>query len=86
MVGVGARVQIAKALYVTAEITPRLSGLKPGTNLASFAIEKRLGGHMFQLNFSNNIQEATLQQISQGAVQNDLNHWYMGFNITRKFF
>lgn len=84
MVGVGARVQIAKALYVTAEITPRLSGLKPGANLASFAIEKRMGGHMFQLNFSNSNLGTTFQQIAGGAPDN--NHWYMGFNITRKFF
>ena len=84
MVGVGARVQISKGLYVTGEITPRLSGNKPGANLASFAIEKRMGGHMFQLNFSNSSLGTTMQQIAAGAADNS--HWYMGFNISRKFF
>ena len=84
MVGVGARVQIARTLYLTGEITPRLSGNKPGVNLLAFAIEKRLGGHMFQLNFSNNASATTLQQIAGGAPDNK--NWYMGFNISRKFF
>jgi hypothetical protein len=86
MIGLGTRVQIVRSLYLTGEITPRLSGNKPGTSLIAVAIEKRLGGHMFQLNFSNSASSTTLRQIAQGAVANDLNHWYMGFNITRKFF
>jgi hypothetical protein len=84
MLGLGTRVQVARALYLTGEITPRLSGTKPGVSLLAFAIEKRLGGHMFQLNFSNTNSSTTLQQIAGGAPDN--NHWYMGFNITRKFF
>ena len=49
----------------------------------AFAIEKRAGGHTFQLNFSNAFG-TTLAQIARGGpVEND---WYMGFNISRKFF
>ena len=84
MLGVGARLQVAKALYLTGEITPRLSGTKPGVSLISVAVEKRLGGHMFQLNFSNSFLPMTLQEIAVGAPDN--NHWYMGFNVSRKFF
>jgi hypothetical protein len=84
MVGIGARVRVTGTVYLTGEITPRLAGYKPGTNLASGAIEKRMGGHMFQLNFSNFGAPMTPRQIAAGAPNN--NDWYMGFNITRKFY
>jgi hypothetical protein len=84
MIGVGARVRVTSTVYLTGEITPRLSGEKPGTSLAAGAIEKRIGGHMFQLNFSNFGAPMTPRQIAQGAPNN--NDWYLGFNITRKMF
>jgi hypothetical protein len=83
MLGVGSRVRVRPTVYLVGELTPRLAGYKPGTTLGSFGIEKRAGGHMFQLNFSNYFG-TTLRQIAQGAVSGD--QWYMGFNITRKFF
>jgi hypothetical protein len=49
----------------------------------SFAIEKRLGGHVFQLNFSNSFG-TTMGQIARGGFNND--NWYLGFNISRKFY
>jgi hypothetical protein len=64
-------------------MTPRISGYKPDTMLGSFAVEKRAGGHVFQLNFSNYFG-TTMRQIAQGAPDGD--HWYLGFNISRKFF
>lgn len=83
LVGVGARVRVRPTVYLTAEFMPRASGYKPGVNQASFAIEKRAGGHMFQLNFSNS-QATTPGAMARGGVTND--NWYMGFNISRKFF
>jgi hypothetical protein len=50
---------------------------------ASFALEKRAGGHMFQLNFSNGFG-TTMSQLARGGFTND--DWYLGFNISRKFF
>ena len=44
---------------------------------------KRAGGHVFQLNFSNNIG-TTPSQIARGGFDNE--DWYIGFNISRKFF
>jgi len=83
IVGVGARVRIRPTVYVVAEAAPRPSGFKPGVTQGSFAIEKRAGGHTFQLNFSNSFG-TTLAQIARGGpVDND---WFMGFNISRKFF
>jgi hypothetical protein len=55
----------------------------PGTDLGSDAIEKRAGGHLFQLNLSNSFA-TTLGQIARAA---DNSHdWYLGFNLSRKFF
>jgi len=83
IMGIGGRFRIRPTVYLVAEVTPRLSGYKPNTNQATFAIEKRAGGHMFQLNFSNGF--ATMPaSLARGAYSND--HWYMGFNLTRKFY
>jgi len=83
MVGIGARVRVRPTVYVVGEYTPRAAGYKPNVNQGSFGIEKRAGGHMFQLNFSNGFG-TTLGQIARGGPPG--NNWYMGFNITRKFF
>jgi len=90
-VGLGARVRVTSTVYLTGEFSPRVSGYKPGVNQGSFAIEKRVGGHMFQLNFSNALA-TTFREIARGAskqVKPDgttKQNWYFGFNITRKFF
>lgn len=90
MVGVGARVRVGKTLYLTGEATPRVSGFRPGKTVAAFAIEKRMGGHMFQLNFANANQTMTFGQLAEGTARalspSGKAQWYMGFNITRKFF
>jgi len=83
VIGIGGRFAIVPGLNIVAEVSPRAGGYSPGNPLAAFALEKRLGGHMFQLVFSNNFG-TTLRQIAQGAP--DSNEWYMGFNLTRKFF
>jgi hypothetical protein len=83
MIGLGARIRVRPTTYVVAEVTPRVAGYDPGTNQASFAIEKRVGGHTFQINFSNGFG-TTLGQIARGGTSND--SWYSGFNISRKFF
>jgi hypothetical protein len=83
MIGVGGRLRIRPTVYVVAEISPRVAGYKPGKSQAGFAIEKRAGGHTFQLNFSNAVG-TTRGQVARGAFSND--DWYMGFNISRKFF
>jgi hypothetical protein len=83
MVGVGGRFRIRPTVYLVAEVTPRVGGYKPNTNQASFGIEKRAGGHMFQLNVSNGF--ATMPaSLGRGAFSND--NWYLGFNLARKFY
>jgi hypothetical protein len=83
MIGLGARVRVRPSLYLTGEITPRFAGYDPGVSQVSFGVEGRAGGHLFQINFSNGFA-TTLGQISRGAA--DYDHWFLGFNISRKFF
>jgi hypothetical protein len=91
LVGLGARVRVLPTVYLLGEFSPRVSGYEPGVNQGSFGVEKRLGGHMFQLNFSNSFG-TTLGQIARGAAKEvrsngtTKQNWYVGFNITRKFF
>ena len=90
MVGLGSRVRVWSTLYVVGEVSPRVAGYHPGVAQGSLAVEKRLGGHMFQLNFSNALG-TTLGQIARGGrkeltATGSKQDWYMGFNISRKFF
>ncbi len=82
MVGIGARLRVRPTVYVVGQFVPR-AGYTPDVHPASFAIEKRAGGHVFQLNFSNGFG-TTLGQLARGGTAND--DWYMGFNISRKVF
>ena len=82
MVGLGARLRIRPTVYVVGEFNPR-AGYSPGAHQGSIAVEKRAGGHVFQLNFSNGFAN-TLGQLARGGTSND--DWYLGFNISRKFF
>jgi hypothetical protein len=80
-VGVGGRLRLRPTVYVVAETSPRLGGYEPGEPSFAFGIEKRAGGHMFQLNFGNG-QGTTFGQTAQGG---NLHALYMGFNLARKF-
>ena len=82
IIGFGARIRIRPTVYVVAEAAPRF-GFGPDVAHMSFAIEKRAGGHMFQINFSNAFG-TTMANIARGGGQE--NDWYLGFNISRKFF
>jgi hypothetical protein len=96
-VGVGARLRLSKRTYFVAEVSPRLSGFKGGNAdlqntskyaegklLAAFGIEGQVGGHVFQVNFSNAFA-STPAGIARGAAAGKTN-WYLGFNISRKFY
>jgi hypothetical protein len=83
LVGLSSRVRIRPTVYLAGSWTPRASGFRPGVALATFGIEKRAGGHTFQLNFSNSIG-STMAQTARGATNSS--DWFMGFNISRKFF
>jgi hypothetical protein len=83
IVGLGARIRVRPTVYVVGEYAPRASGDEPGVSHIAFGLEKRAGGHLFQLNVSDAFG-TTLAQIARGGpVERD---WFLGFNISRKFF
>lgn len=82
VLGVGGRARLKPGLFVVAEVTPRLGGYTVDQVEYAFGIEKRLGGHVFQLNFSNS-QSTTFGQLSHGGFPDTL---HFGFNLSRKFF
>jgi hypothetical protein len=81
-VGIGGRLRVSATVYVVGEVAPRAGGYSPDKPAFGFAIEKRAGGHMFQLNF-NNGQGTTFGQLARGGFSDSL---YLGFNLARKFF
>lgn len=83
MIGVGARLRVRRNTYLVAEASPRVSGHDPGVTLVAFGIEQRAGGHLFQLNVSNGIG-TTLANVARGGTSRD--DWYIGFNLSRKFY
>ncbi len=83
MIGLGTRLRLTRAAYLVAEFTPRIAGYDPGDHQVSFALEGRAGGHSFQINVSNGFG-TTFGQLADGGVSYD--DWYIGFNISRKFF
>lgn len=83
LVGVGGRARVRPSVYVVAEFVPRLSGNSTGTHTGSVGVEKRAGGHVFQLNVSNSLG-TTPGQLAEGGLSSE--QWFLGFNISRKFF
>ena len=82
ILGVGGRLQIANRTFLVGEASPRVAGFKAGETMYGFGIEKRVGGHVFQLNFTNT-SGTTFGQIARGGFPKSL---YLGFNLTRKFY
>ena len=89
VLGLGARLRLTESVYIVGEISPRLAGFderlsgRSSEALASFGVELRYGGHLFQLNVSNDIG-TTPAQVARGQQGPD--GWFIGFNISRKFF
>jgi len=82
IVGLGARISVIRNLYLTGEYAPRVGGFR-GPAMKAFAVEKIIGGHAFQLNFSNGLG-LSLADVARGTSSDD--HWYLGFNLSRKFY
>jgi Membrane bound beta barrel domain (DUF5777) len=80
--GLGGRLHVRPAMYLVAEVSPRLGGYVTSKPEYSFALEGRVGGHVFQLNFSNTTG-TTFLQTARGGFPNSL---FLGFNLARKFY
>jgi hypothetical protein len=87
MVGLAARLRFTENGALLLEFTPRLNAPdgdeRPFRHPVSFGLEKKMGGHAFQLNVSNTFAN-TLGQLARGGVAGG--GWYIGFNISRKFY
>ena len=81
-IGIGARVRVHGDTYAVGEVSPRLGGYVVQDPEYGFAIEKRVGGHVFQLVFGNG-SAMSFAQIARGGNPEAL---YFGFNLSRKFF
>jgi hypothetical protein len=84
IVGAGVRIRLGGSkVYVVAEAAPQVWGFRDGADHLSFGIERRAGGHIFQLTIANALG-TTLRQIARGGA--NPGDWYIGFNLSRRFF
>ena len=70
---------------ITGEAVPRFGGHRHQGTQVNFAFERRAGGHNFQINFGNALG-STLAQIARGGDGEEGRPWYIGFNLSRKFY
>lgn len=95
ILGLAGRLRLGEAYAVVGEAVPRIGGHRHQGTQVNFAFERRVGGHNFQINFGNALG-STLAQVARGggAVRNanggqggeEGRQWYLGFNLTRKFY
>ena len=81
-IGLAGRARIRSKVYLVAELSPRFFGYAPGTMEYGFGIERRAGGHLFQLTFTN-ANAGSYGQLARGGFPSTL---YLGFMLSRKFF
>ena len=83
IIGIGGSVRVLPTLYLIGEVTPRIGGYVIGDAEYGFGISARVGGHVFDLTFTNTTQGTTFAQIARGGFPSSL---YLGFNLARKFY
>lgn len=89
VLGLGARFRVFGSMALVGEVHPRLAGYAGDLGsgdpdpIATFGVEWRVGGHAFQINVSNALG-TTPAQVARGAQ--GLEGWFIGFNLTRKFY
>jgi hypothetical protein len=89
LLGLGVRLRVTRAMSLVGEYHPRLAGYRGDLGsgdsgaLGTFGVEWHVGGHSFQLNFSNALG-TTPAQVARGAQGQS--GWFIGFNLSRKFY
>jgi hypothetical protein len=83
MIGLGANLRLRPTLFLMGEVTPRVGGYVIGDAEYGFGISKRVGGHVFDLTFTNTTQGTTFAEMARGGFPGSL---FFGFNLARKFF
>lgn len=83
LLGFGGRWRLWSRTYAVFEAAPQVAGYSEGVDHVSVGFETRAGGHVFQLTIANALG-TTYRQIARGGdVSGD---WYIGFNLSRKFY
>ena len=90
LLGLGGRLVLGRGWAILAEWTPHFGNdardptdpRREAEHLFAFGFEKSVGGHAFQINFSNGFG-TTYTTLARGASQDD---WFIGFNLSRKFY
>ena len=91
ILGLAGRLRLGEVYAIVGEAVPRIGGHRHQETQLGFAFERRAGGHNFQLNFGNALG-STLAQVARGggAVRGqggvEGRQWYIGFNLSRKFY
>jgi hypothetical protein len=97
VLGLGARLRLFNSrAYLVGEFAPRVTGYDGGASVVTIALEKRAGGHLFQINLSNDFG-TTLTQVAHGGPLARVcpagsssckteRYWHLGFNLSRKFY
>jgi hypothetical protein len=90
LLGLGGRLLLGRGVSLVGEWTGSF-GYDPedpvdprrtAADAFSLGIEKRVGGHAFQLNFSYG-SATTLTSLARGGSRDN---WFIGFNLSRKFY
>jgi hypothetical protein len=83
--GVGGRFILVKDIALIGEWIPVLSGYKANSNGWGWGIEKKIGGHVFQIFILNSFGLTSDQFIPGGDLRLSNNDFRIGFNIFRSF-
>lgn len=80
--GFGGRWMVLEDISLIAEYVPSISGYKAPANGWGFGLEKKIGGHVFQVFVLNSMGLVADQFVPGGDLKSDVR---LGFNIFRTF-
>jgi len=80
--GIGGRWMVLEDISLIAEYMPAISGNKAPADGWGFGLEKKIGGHVFQVFVLNSMGLVADQFVPGGDLKNDVR---LGFNIFRTF-
>lgn len=83
--GLGARYMFLNDFSLIAEWMPILSGYKAASSGWGFGLEKKIGGHVFQVFVTNSIGMTSSQFLPGGNLKLQDGDFRIGFNIFRLF-
>lgn len=83
--GVGGRIMVFDDLSIIAEWIPRLAGYKDFYSGWGLGVEKKIGGHVFQIFVTDSIGLTAAQFLPGGDLKLGDGDFRLGFNIFRTF-